>query len=267
MNIYRLIRAMLPVALKPPEESYLKRLLVITGYYRFRTRLASRGEHVPDVDLYRPLFSPWEGSKDFRPYYNAIEKHTLVDTKRCWMLFQFMKQALALEGDFAEFGVYRGGTALLAAQVLRDADDDRLMHLFDSFAGMPKTSAGEAFESGDFKETSEAMVSALLEPVRSNNRIHAGFFPQSFEGLRIEKIAFAYVDVDLYQSMLDCIDFVYPRLVNGGIIIFDDYGYPSCARAREAVDKAFAILKEKPIYLPTGQALIIKLPASGKKDE
>jgi len=262
MNIYRLIRSLLPVALKPPEEPFLKRLMVAVGYFRFRTRLASRGEHVPELDQYRPLFSPWAGSKDFRRCFDSIEKHTLVDSRRCWMLFQLMKQALSLEGDFAEFGVYRGGTALLAAQVLRDASDDRRLHLFDSFAGMPKTSAGEAFEAGDFKETSEEAVRALLEPIGPNSSIHAGFFPESFEGLKVERIAFAHVDVDLYKSMIDCIDFVYPRLTPGAIVVFDDYGYPSCARAREAVDEAFSVRKEKPIYLPTGQALIIKLPVS-----
>jgi O-methyltransferase len=66
--------------------------------------------------------------------------------------------------------------------------------------------------------------------------------------------------VDLYQSVLDSIEFVYPRLVPGGILVFDDYGFPSCTRAREATDKAFTGRREKPIYLPTGQAMVIKLP-------
>ena len=52
---------------------------------------------------------------------------------------------------------------------------------------------------------------------------------------------------------------VYPRLVRGGVLIFDDYGFPSCSRAREAADRAFASRREKPIYLPTGQALVLKI--------
>ena len=55
----------------------------------------------------------------------------------------------------------------------------------------------------------------------------------------IERLAFAHIDVDLYRSVLDCIEFAYPRLVAGGLIVFDDYGFPSCARARQAVDQAF----------------------------
>ena len=64
------------------------------------------------------------------------------------------------------------------------------------------------------------------------------------------------MDVDLYQSVLDCVEDVYLKLVPGGILVFDDYGFPSCSRAREAADRAFASHREKPIYLPTGQALV-----------
>jgi hypothetical protein len=42
-------------------------------------------------------------------------------------------------------------------------------------------------------------------------------------------------------------------------MVFDDYGFPGCVRAREATDKAFRSFREKPIYLPTGQAMVIKL--------
>jgi O-methyltransferase len=125
---------------------------------------------------------------------------------------------------------------------------------------MPVTSTGEPFEKGDFAQTSEAAVRALVTPAGANVAFHVGFIPDTFAGLELARLAFAHVDVDLYQSALDCIEFVYPRLVPGGILVFDDYGFPSCTRAREATDQAFAARREKPIYLPTGQALVIKLP-------
>jgi O-methyltransferase len=259
MNFLRFVRSLLPTELNIPRNT-LSRGLAATGYFRLRTRLASKGEPVRDLDLYRPLFSPWEGEADFKRLYDPIRSHTLVSPERCWMLLHLMRHALALSGDFAEFGVFRGGTALLAAEVLRDAHDARPLHLFDSFAGMPATSAGEPFARGDFGETSEAAVRALVAPAGANVSFHAGFIPDTFQGLAIPQLAFAHVDVDLYQSVLDCIEFVYPRLVPGGIMVFDDYGFPSCSRAREATDRAFAARREKPIYLPTGQALVLKLP-------
>jgi len=259
MNPFRLLRSLLPLALSTRGTSGPK-LLAAAGYYRLRTRLAAKGENVPDIDLYRPLFSPWEGLPEFRRFFDLVRPHTLVSPERCWMLFHLMRHALSLAGDFAEFGVFRGGTALLAAELLREAGDPRALHLFDSFAGMPETSAGEAFSAGDFDQTSEAAVRKLLAPVSVNARFHAGFIPDTFPEAGVAALAFAHVDVDLYQSVIDCVEFAYPRLVAGGIMIFDDYGFPSCARAREAADQAFVSRREKPIYLPTGQAMVIELP-------
>jgi len=259
MNFLRCARSLLPLELKIPRNP-APRLLAATGYFRLRTRLANKGVAVRDLDLYRPLFSPWEGEADFKRLYDPIRAHTLVSPERGWILLHLMRHALSLPGDFAEFGVFRGGTALLAAEVLREAHDARGLHLFDSFAGMPATSAGEPFAKGDFAQTSEAAVRALVLPTGANANFHAGFIPDTFQGLDILRLAFAHIDVDLYQSVLDSIEFVHPRLVPGGILVFDDYGFPSCTRAREATDKAFTGRREKPIYLPTGQAMVIKLP-------
>ena len=259
MNILRFVRSLLPLELRVPRNP-LPRVLAATGYFRLRTRLANKGVRVRDMDLYRPLFSPWEGEADFKRLYDPISAYTLVSPERSWILLHLMRHALALKGHFAEFGVFRGGTALLAAEVLRDARDLRPLHLFDSFEGMPITSKDEPFAKGDFAQTSEAAVRALVSPTGATVNFHVGYIPDTFEGVDIPDLAFAHVDVDLYQSVLDCVAFVYPRLVPGGILIFDDYGFPSCTRAREATDQAFVTKREKPIYLPTGQAMIIKLP-------
>jgi hypothetical protein len=171
-----------------------------------------------------------------------------------------MRQALQLDGDFAEFGVFRGGTALLASNVLKDSGSSRTLHLFDSFAGMPDTTHGEAYEKGYFSDTSETAVRKLIAPSGQATEFHVGYIPDTFKGCEIPRIAFAHVDVDLSQAVLDSVAFVYPKLVPGGVIVFDDYGFPSCSLAREATDAAFSKRREKPVYLPTGQALVIKLP-------
>jgi O-methyltransferase len=258
MNFHYWLRSLLPRELNIPQD-LLKQILAKLGYFRLRTRIAAEGAHVPDIDLYRPLFSPWEGVADFRRLYKAVRPHSLVSADRCWILAALMRHAQNLEGDFAELGVYRGGTALLAAMLLSESKDARPLHLFDSFAGMPPTSEGEPYKAGDFNQTSEESVGALVRAVKPDTKLHVGFIPDTFVGLEVSKLAFAHIDVDLYQSVIDSVAWVYPRLVPGGILVFDDYGNPSCVRAREATEKAFSTLREKPIYLPTGQALIIKL--------
>lgn len=263
MNPHKFLRSLLPRELNIPK-NIIQRLLVNLGYYRFRTRIAAEGDAVPDLDLYQPLFSPWEGDAGFMVHYAAVKEHTLVSPDRCWMLMSLMRHALHLEGQFAEMGVYKGGTALLAARMLEEAGDQRSLHLFDSFEGMPVTSEGEPYVRGDFGQTSEAGVRALLGRVDAGVEFHVGFIPDTFTGLELSKLAFVHIDVDLYQSVLDCIGYAYPRLSPGGVMVFDDYGFPGCVRAREAVDLAFRHLPEKPIYLPTGQALIFKLPPGNR---
>ncbi len=264
MNVSRVLRSLLPRELHIPQNPG-KKILAGLGYFRLRTRIASEGASVPDLDLYRPLFSPWEGLPSFRAHFDAVREHTLVSADRCWILSNCISHARQLEGDFAEFGVFRGGTALLAARMLAEAGDGRCLHLFDSFQGMPRTSENEPYKLGDLNRTSATHVEGLVAQAGARVKMHVGFIPATFVDTNIERLAFAHVDVDLYRSVLDCVEFVYPRLVAGGMIVFDDYGFPGCVRAREATDKAFKDLPEKPIYLPTGQALVIKLGCKAER--
>ena len=258
-RIFRFLRSLAPAVLVV-DGGLGKSILAASGYYRMRTRLAARGANVDEINLYRPLYSPWDGQAEFMRYYDQIKPHTMVSADRCWILLHFLRHSLELAGDFIECGVFRGGTALLAAEVLRKANDRRPLHLFDSFSGMPDTLAGDTFSKGDFGNTSEATVRALLAPTKCDIRVHSGYMPDTFVSADISQVAYAHIDVDLYKSVCDCVEFVYPRLVPGGVMIFDDYGFPSCWRSREAVNHSFASKREKPIYLPTGQALVLKLP-------
>ena len=72
-----------------------------------------------------------------------------------------------------------------------------------------------------------------------------------------------HVDVDLYRPTLDACEYFYPRLVPGGVLLFDEYGFPAARGERDAVDEYFADKSESPIVLPTGQAIVLKLPTNG----
>ena len=72
--------------------------------------------------------------------------------------------------------------------------------------------------------------------------------------------ALAHIDVDIYEPTLASCAFFYPRMTPGGILLFDDYGFPACRGEKEAVDSFFADKPESVITLPSGQALVIKLP-------
>jgi O-methyltransferase len=64
--------------------------------------------------------------------------------------------------------------------------------------------------------------------------------------------------LDIYKSIVDSLNFIWPRLSSGGIIVFDDYGFPTCPGAREAVDDFFSGKSAIPLRLHTGQAIVFK---------
>lgn len=128
-------------------------------------------------------------------------------------------------GIFVEFGVYQGGSARALANVAEA--QGRALHLFDTFTGMPVSGPGDSHAVGDFKDTDEAAVRALIPSAV----FHVGVFPATFPA-ELSPIAFAHIDADQYQCYLDAIDRFCPRMVPGGLMWFDDCGIlPSADRA------------------------------------
>lgn len=217
-----------------------------------------KGTPIPDVELYRPRFSPWLGQGEFRRYCEIAAPRTLVSPDRLYVLQTLLLQAVHVPGDVWECGVYRGGTAAMMAAMLAEHAPGRQLHLFDTFAGMPATDARvDWHQEGDFADTSaEAVKEFVGHPGLCV--LHPGFIPATFAGLEEAKVCFAHIDVDIHQSILDSLDFIWPRLSTGGMVVFDDYGFPSCPGARAAVDSFFARRACRPLCLATGQAVVFK---------
>jgi O-methyltransferase len=241
----------------------LKQVLppVVVGLFR-------RAPDLPDGDLYRSwlrnqrVFSPWFGDPSFVAAYESARPVTMIDAERSWILWSLVRQCARLDGgDFVEAGVFQGGSALLIWQAMQGGSDGAKLHLFDSFAGLPAPGTRDRLEEGRMSDTSVERVARLFDDPRVV--IHAGWIPETFDGSGVSSIAFAHVDVDLERSILDACGFIYPRLRAGGVIVFDDYGQMCCPGARVAVDAFFRDLPETPLVLPTGQAVVFRLPWSG----
>ena len=208
-----------------------------------------------------PLFSPWLGHPEFQEIYEGASPYTLVSPDRCYILVSLARYASHLAGDFAECGVYRGGTALLLARVLTKAASKRL-YLFDSFKGLPRMDRERDpwFSEGQYCSESVEAVEALLADFRNMVDIRAGWIPETFQGLETGRYAFVHSDVDLYQSTLDCCKYFYPRLSSGGVLLFDEYAFAPSRGEKDAVDEFFYDKPESPMTLPTGQAFVLKVP-------
>lgn len=218
---------------------------------------------IPDGEFYTPLFSPWNDYGDFARYRALAAPYTLVSRDRLYVLYSLALNAIHLRGDFWECGVYKGGTARMFAEFLvANARADVKLHLFDTFSGMPETDKVlDIHRKGDFSDTN---LETVRRVVGNPERVvfHPGWIPDTFRDMSHAQIALAHVDVDIYRSILDCCEFIYPRLKAGGVMVFDDYGFATCPGARKAVDEFFGDKPETPIVLQTGQAMAIRSAAS-----
>lgn len=252
---------------------FVKRELLKFGYRLERLPDTDMGKFHPDVqaaltvknpEFYTrwskpyPLFSAWLGDPEFRRVYEGTERYTVVSPDRCYILFALARYTSHLYGDVAECGVYRGGTALMLAHLLASSSATKNLFLFDSFEGLPAPTAADThYKRGQFSNTSLEAVAGLLSEFKFV-QIRKGWIPETFKGLEDSRFALVHIDVDLYQSARDCCSFFYPRMVRGGVMLFDEYGFPATRGEKDAVDEYFARLPEKPISLISGQCTIIK---------
>ncbi len=219
--------------------------------------LAEKSIH-NDYKLYSPyyyIYPPWD-LYDFMQHYKKIEGHTVVTPDRAYLIRQLSLSCRDIEGDYAECGVFRGGTSYLIAEAINGSD--KTLHCFDTFEGMPITARNDpsGHKPGEMGETSEKFVDDYLKQFKTE--LHAGFIPLTLLDVREKQFAFVHIDLDIYRSVHDAVAFFYPRMSKGGIMLFDDYGfYGYQEAAKKAVDEFFES-KEPVIMLPTGQAMIIK---------
>jgi O-methyltransferase len=250
----------------------IKSIFLRAGYHIGEVPRPNRElKQIPDWQFYQPflhgqrMFSPWLGFGPFEGYCAVARERSLVTADRCWILWSLARQALSLDGDFWECGVYQGGTAAMFARFLKASGSQKKLHLFDTFKGMPCTLKGvDWHKEGDFADTSLESVRAYVG-AEELCVYHQGLIPETFAGLETANIAFAHIDVDIYQSVMDCMNFIFPRLEPGGFMVFDDYGVPTCPGARKAVDEFFAGKKVVPLVLPTYQAVVFNPPRTDSK--
>lgn len=175
-----------------------------------------------------------------------------VSEVELYQIFISVRNTAYLEGDCAEVGVYTGSSALMIAE----AKEKRHLHLFDTFEGLPKPSQYDTiFQEGQYPASYEEVGRMFF--AYQNVHLYKGLFPSTTAINVLNKVfSFVHLDVDLFQSTLDCLDFFYPRMARGGVILSHDYIVPA---VKKAID---GFLKNKPeivISLLGTQCLIVKL--------
>jgi O-methyltransferase len=189
-------------------------------------------------------FSPAEFSR----LYRRVRKLTMCSNARLRGLHRAVRHVVAhsIPGDVVECGAARGGSAALMGLTLRQLGaDERTLWVFDTFEGLPPPSAEDPdYEiaapytgscAGSFEEVTQAFRRL---GIAEHSRLVKGLYEHTLAAAPVERIAVLHIDADWYLSVRCCLDSLYDKVVPGGVIQFDDYGW--WQGARKAVDEFFA---------------------------
>lgn len=189
----------------------------------------------------------------FRDIFFATKNFTMTSPERMYAMYKAVEyvQKNSIAGDIVECGVWRGGMMMIAAEVLKKMNQNaRALYLYDTYAGMTKPGA----EDKTVYDGAEAIPMwkkdwclASFEEVQ-NNMASTGYPKNKMVFIRGDvlktipkhipkKISILRLDTDWYESTKHELTHLFPRLVNGGVLIIDDYGH--WQGARKAVDEYF----------------------------
>jgi O-methyltransferase len=181
--------------------------------------------------------------------------HTMVGFKRLDNVQHCVENVLkdGIPGDLIETGVWRGGTTIFMRALLKAYGvEDRRVWVADSFEGLPPPNPGKYPEdAGDtFYQREDLAIS--LQEVKANFdgygllddqvRFLKGWFRDTLPAAPIEELAVIRLDGDMYESTIDALVNLYPKLSAGGYLIIDDFGaVPSCRKAVRDYRRAHGI--------------------------
>ncbi|MBW8892412.1 MAG: class I SAM-dependent methyltransferase [Burkholderiales bacterium] len=202
---------------------------------------------IPDIDR----------DEIFSRIFALARPYTMTGKEAMYALYQAVRYVseLKIPGDFVECGVWRGGSALVAALTFRELHDPRRLWLYDTFEGMTAPTdidvdldGGRAADYIELYGDDGRWCYAGLDEVRSTFAglgfeeptvtFIKGDVLQTLPGNLPDTAAIVRLDTDWYESTRLEMELLYPRLRPGGVLIIDDYGH--WEGSRRAVDEYFA---------------------------
>jgi hypothetical protein len=184
--------------------------------------------------------------------------HTMVGRKRLDNVEFCVEDVLArgVPGDLVETGVWRGGVVILMRAILKaHGVTDRCVWAADSFEGLPPPNAQKYPHDAPLHLNRFKELAISLERVQENFRRYGllddqvkflqGWFRDTLPSAPVRRIAVLRLDGDLYESTMDALTSLYPKLEPGGYLIVDDYNdIPACRQAVTDYRSAHRVTEE-----------------------
>ncbi len=134
-----------------------------------------------------------------------------------------------IAGDVVELGCYIGTTTLFMRRLMNELASGKLLYAYDSFEGLPAKQAsdasgvGEQFQRGELRVTKKQFMREFQKANLQAPITHKAWFKDLQPDQLPQQISFAFLDGDFYESIIDSLRLVWPRLSKGGVITIDDY--------------------------------------------
>lgn len=176
------------------------------------------------------------------------------------IIFDLLQQTASIPGDIAECGVFKGASLAATGLWLRQSQSDKQAWGFDSFEGFDDSvaldvalggPANSERKVGGFAGTSLGHVRSKLALLGLRQRVTLvpGYFSDTLATIDERAWSFVHLDCDIHDSYLQTLDYFYPRLSPGGIILFDEYDDPPWPGCNIAIDGFLSDKPEKPIRI------------------
>ena len=198
---------------------------------------------------------------------DSLFKRNRLNNLYYWVLAACSK---AKSANVVELGCWRGHSSYIILRAMRSSESSGQLFIFDSFEGGLSEKTDKDYyadirpsqqavltEAKLFASTEEGVHKVLQD--FGNFRTFRGWIPERFQEVASHKFCLVHIDVDLYEPITESLEFFYARLVSGGVIVIDDYGYTQFPGARRAVD-TFLIDHAVSAFVPNaiGGCVIIK---------
>lgn len=242
----------------------LRRMINTLGVDIYRTKRVTLAGLTYEPVKPPATFAPWSMDRSFQEIYTAVKDYTFVDKYRCYELWTLVEQSRKLSsGALIEIGVWRGGSGAIIAKKAKSVGIPDPVYLCDTFSGVVKAGTEDVtfYKGGEHADTSRELVERLAHDTLglSNVIVLKGIFPDETAHLiPSRQFRFCHLDVDTYQSAKDIVEWIWGKLVIGGMIVFDDYGFKYCEGVTKYVEELRGLTDRLLIHNLNGHAILIK---------
>jgi len=177
-------------------------------------------------------------------FQNKKVDPTIINDEQLSALIKYLLVAIEkkVEGDVVEFGCYVGESSKVLMKTIIESRSNKKLYVYDSFEGLPSLSEWEintGWKPGTLKTSEDVLIQNFIDNELPPPIVHKDWFKDIPDDKIPEKISFAFLDGDFFESIYDSLNKIYDRVVEGGYICFHDYLRNDLPGVKEGIERFF----------------------------